>query len=72
MTSDGWLADTRISYDAVAGSYADQLRDALAGGPYLRAALAVFAEQVRDGAGGGLRPPPSAGAGGFLVAGRRV
>ena len=43
---DDWLADTRTSYDTVATSYADQLRDSLAGEPYLRAALAVFAEQV--------------------------
>jgi hypothetical protein len=37
MNADGWLADTRTSYDTVAVSYADQLRDALAGEPYLRA-----------------------------------
>ncbi|WP_121390945.1 class I SAM-dependent methyltransferase [Actinokineospora cianjurensis] len=52
MTSDDWLADTRASYDTVAVSYADQLRDAIAGDPYLRAALAVFADQVRAAGGG--------------------
>lgn len=52
MTADRWLADTRISYDTVATSYADQLRDALAGEPYLRAALALFAEMVHAAGGG--------------------
>jgi hypothetical protein len=52
MNADGWLADTRISYDTVAVSYADQLRDALAGEPYLRAALALFADLVRAAGGG--------------------
>lgn len=52
MTSEGWLADTRTSYDTVAASYADQLRDVLATQPYLRAALALFADLV-GAAGGG-------------------
>lgn len=52
MTADDWLADTRTSYDTVAVSYADQLRDAIAGGPYLRAALGLFAESVRATGGG--------------------
>ena len=52
MNSDGWLADTRTSYDTVAVSYADQLRDALDDKPYLRAALALFAEAVHDAGGG--------------------
>jgi len=52
MSADGWLADTRTSYDTVAVSYADQLRDALAREPYLRAALALFADQVRAAGGG--------------------
>jgi SAM-dependent methyltransferase len=52
MSADGWLADTRSSYDTVAGSYADLLRDALPGLPFLRAALGVFAEAVRSGEGG--------------------
>jgi SAM-dependent methyltransferase len=47
MNADGWLAKTRISYDTVADSYANQLRDALAGEPYLRATLALFADLVR-------------------------
>jgi hypothetical protein len=46
MNADGWLADTRISYDTVAVSYADQMRDALARYPYLRGALALFADLV--------------------------
>ncbi|MET9359829.1 class I SAM-dependent methyltransferase [Streptomyces sp. NPDC006632] len=49
---DAWLDDTRTSYDTVAASYADQLREALAGEPYLRAVLALFAELVRDAGGG--------------------
>lgn len=52
MNEDPWLRDTRISYDTVAISYADRMREALAGEPYLRAALAVFADLVH-GAGGG-------------------
>lgn len=53
MNTDGWLADTRTSYDTVAVSYADRIRDALAEEPYLRAALALFADLIRA-AGGGL------------------
>jgi SAM-dependent methyltransferase len=49
---DTWLADTRDSYDTVAPSYSDQLRDRLGDEPYLRAALAVFAELVSAGGGG--------------------
>jgi ubiquinone/menaquinone biosynthesis C-methylase UbiE len=52
MSADDWLADTRASYDTVAVSYADQLRDAIAGKTYLRAALGVFAERVRAAGGG--------------------
>ncbi|MEU7529087.1 class I SAM-dependent methyltransferase [Saccharothrix sp. NPDC042600] len=47
-----WLADTAASYDTVAGSYAEFVRDALEREQYLRAALTVFADAVR-GAGGG-------------------
>lgn len=47
MTTDDWLADTRTSYDTVAVSYTDQMRDAIAGDQYLRAALALFADRVR-------------------------
>ena len=42
-----WLADTRDSYDTVAVSYAEQTRDLLDGLPHLRAALRLFAEEVR-------------------------
>jgi SAM-dependent methyltransferase len=52
MNADGWLSDTRTSYDTVAVSYADQLRDALAGEPYLRATLALFADLIRAAGGG--------------------
>jgi SAM-dependent methyltransferase len=52
MDADGWLADTRTSYDTVAVSYADQLRDALDGYPHLRASLALFADLVRAAGGG--------------------
>ncbi|GAB3875080.1 class I SAM-dependent methyltransferase [Kibdelosporangium lantanae] len=47
-----WLADTRTSYDTVAASYVDYVRDAIAGDPYLRAALDVFADRVRTAGGG--------------------
>jgi SAM-dependent methyltransferase len=52
MNTGGWLADTRASYDTVAVSYADQIREALAGKPYLRAALALFADMVHAVGGG--------------------
>lgn len=52
MRRDDWLTDTRTSYDTVAVSYADQMRDAIAGKPYLRAALALFADSVRAAGGG--------------------
>jgi SAM-dependent methyltransferase len=52
MDADGSLDDIRVSYDEVAASYADRQRDSLDGEPYLRAALALFAEQVRDSGGG--------------------
>ncbi|MFJ2169346.1 hypothetical protein [Streptomyces griseofuscus] len=54
MNADHWLADTRTSYDTVAVSDADQLRGVLAGAPYLRAALALFADLVRAAGGGPL------------------
>ncbi len=50
--SEGWLADTRSSYDTVAGCYADQVRDLLDKTPYERAVLALFAELVRTTGGG--------------------
>jgi 2-polyprenyl-3-methyl-5-hydroxy-6-metoxy-1,4-benzoquinol methylase len=49
---DGWLLDARASYDTVAVSYADLVGDYLAGKPYLRASLALFADQVRAAGGG--------------------
>jgi hypothetical protein len=45
-SAGGWLADARTSYDTVADSYADFVRDSPAREPYLRAALALFAELV--------------------------
>ncbi len=52
MKPDSWLADTSTSYDTVAVSYADQLREALGGLPYLRAALGLFADAVAQAGGG--------------------
>ncbi|WP_374215417.1 class I SAM-dependent methyltransferase [Streptomyces cucumeris] len=49
--TDGWLEDTRTSYDTVAASYADQVRNLLDDTPEERAVLALFADLVssRDG-----------------------
>jgi SAM-dependent methyltransferase len=52
MSADDWLADTRISYDTVATSYADKMRDALGELPYVRATLALFADLVHADGGG--------------------
>jgi ubiquinone/menaquinone biosynthesis C-methylase UbiE len=52
MNPDGWLADARTSYDTVAVSYSDQVREALGGAPYVRAAPALFADAVSDSVGG--------------------
>ncbi|GAA3623880.1 class I SAM-dependent methyltransferase [Lentzea roselyniae] len=52
VNSDRWLTDTRTSYDTVAVSYADQMRSAIAELPYMRAALALFADLVRIAGGG--------------------
>ncbi|UQU61436.1 methyltransferase domain-containing protein [Couchioplanes caeruleus] len=52
MRVPGWLDDTRMSYDTVAAGYADMLRDALAGEPFQRGILALFAELVRAQGGG--------------------
>ena len=60
--ADGWLEDTRASYDAVADSYADQTRHLLAETPEESAVLAMFAEMVRV-AGGGLVADVGCGAG---------
>lgn len=46
MRVPDWLDDTRTSYDTVAVSYADLLRDALAHEPFQRGILALFAELV--------------------------
>jgi len=50
--TDDWLADTRTSYDTVAEGYADLVRNSLAEEPYLRAALALFADLVHTAGGG--------------------
>ncbi|WP_405148135.1 class I SAM-dependent methyltransferase [Sphaerisporangium sp. NBC_01403] len=52
MNTGGWLADTRTSYDTVATSYADQVRDLLDQTPYERAVLALFADLVQTTGGG--------------------
>jgi|SRR5882724_8110922 len=52
MRAPDWLTDTRTSYDTVAASYADLLRDALAREPFQRGILALFAELINaQGAG---------------------
>jgi SAM-dependent methyltransferase len=50
--TEGWLSDTRSSYDVDANGYAERVHGLLDEMPYLRASLALFAEQVQ-GAGGG-------------------
>ena len=52
MSTEDWLADTRTSYDTVAESYADQVRDLLDNLPHERASFMVFAELVQAGGGG--------------------
>ncbi|GIJ66647.1 class I SAM-dependent DNA methyltransferase [Virgisporangium ochraceum] len=52
MLEADWVADTRASYDTVAGTYADMFRDELRGQPVIRHLLAMFAELVRDAGGG--------------------
>jgi SAM-dependent methyltransferase len=64
--ADGWLTDTRASYDTDATGYADKVRGLLDGKPYLRTSLALFAELVQ-GAGGG--PVADVGCGPGYVAG---
>jgi SAM-dependent methyltransferase len=49
---DDWLSDIRVSYDTVADSYSDQMREALGREAYLRAALALFGELIRAAGGG--------------------
>jgi 2-polyprenyl-3-methyl-5-hydroxy-6-metoxy-1,4-benzoquinol methylase len=43
-----WLTDTKTSYDTVAASYAEMFHDGLSQHPYVRGALALFAELLRD------------------------
>ncbi|MFI1608134.1 class I SAM-dependent methyltransferase [Streptomyces griseofuscus] len=50
--ADGWLEDTRTSYDTVAASYADQVRNLLDETPEERAVLARFADLVSSRGGG--------------------
>lgn len=52
LNTDGWLEETRASYDTVAASYADQMRNLLDETPYERAVLAQFADLVRISGGG--------------------
>jgi SAM-dependent methyltransferase len=52
MSAEGWLADTRTSYDTVAASYADLVRNLLVEAPYERAMLALFADLVHAAGGG--------------------
>ncbi|MDT0347630.1 class I SAM-dependent DNA methyltransferase [Streptomyces litchfieldiae] len=52
MNTESWLADTRTSYDTVATSYAETVRDLLDQTPYERATLALFADLVRTAGGG--------------------
>ncbi len=50
--TDGWLEDTRASYDTVADSYAGMTRHLLDETPEERAVLAWFADMVRAQGGG--------------------
>jgi SAM-dependent methyltransferase len=52
VTEDDFLRTTRASYDAVAGDYAERLRDELTAKPLDRAMLAGFAELVRAAGAG--------------------
>ncbi|WP_430782353.1 class I SAM-dependent methyltransferase [Actinoplanes sp. G11-F43] len=48
MSVPDWVRDTRVSYDTVAVSYADMLRDALAGDAFQRGILGLFVEVLRS------------------------
>lgn len=50
--TQGWLAETRTSYDTVAGSYADLVRESLHQHADLRAGLSLFADLARAAGGG--------------------
>ncbi|MFF4323278.1 class I SAM-dependent DNA methyltransferase [Streptomyces sp. NPDC001568] len=52
MNSEDWLADTQTSYDTVAATYADQVRNLLDETPYERAVLELFASLVNTTGGG--------------------
>lgn len=52
LNTDGWLEDTRTSYDTVAASYADQVRNLLDETPEERAVLGLFADLVSSRGGG--------------------
>ncbi|GAB3204661.1 class I SAM-dependent methyltransferase [Nocardia tengchongensis] len=60
--ADGWLDDTRMSYDTVAATYADLTRHLMDETPEERSALASFADMVRI-QGGGLVADVGCGAG---------
>ncbi|MFE3104987.1 class I SAM-dependent methyltransferase [Nocardia tengchongensis] len=62
VDTDGWLNDTRMSYDSVATTYADLTRHLLDQTPEERSALASFADIVRA-QGGGLVADVGCGAG---------
>ncbi|WP_327002403.1 hypothetical protein OHA72_45950 [Dactylosporangium sp. NBC_01737] len=57
MEQPGWIAETRTSYDTVAASYAELLRDSLDKQPVVRHLLALFAELVNAAAGGPVADP---------------
>jgi len=48
VSTPSWLTDTKASYNTVAASYAEMFHDGLARHPYVRGALALFAELLRD------------------------
>lgn len=52
MSTGSWLTDTQTSYDTVAASYADYVRDLLNQTPYERALLTLFRDLVQAAGGG--------------------
>ncbi|MFD9537385.1 class I SAM-dependent methyltransferase [Streptomyces sp. NPDC060010] len=52
MNSEDWLAETQASYDTVAATYADQVRNLLDETPYERAVLDLFTGLVNTAGGG--------------------
>lgn len=52
MAAEDWLTNVRVSYDTVAESYANLVRNFLDDAPYERAALALFADLVHSSGGG--------------------